>query len=78
MIVLVCVGVIVWVWKLVCGLGSLDCCCKVYVCWGEGEGEVGVDVCVGVIVWVRMGVCGWGSLDCCRKVSLCVCVWGIG
>ena len=36
---LVCVGVITWVMKGVCGWDSLDCCCK--VCGGE-EGEEGV------------------------------------
>ena len=64
--------VIAWVKKGVCGLDSLDCCCKVYVhecvcvCrerqWERRE-CVGVIVWVGVgvIAWVRKGMCGWDS-----------------
>ena len=33
------VGVTAWVWKGVCGWYSLNCCCKVCMCWGEVWGE---------------------------------------
>ena len=47
----VCVGVIAWAMRAVCGWDSLDCCSRVivYGCVGVG---VGVSVGVWVIVWV--------------------------
>ena len=83
----VCVGVIVWVRKGVCGWNSLDCFLKVHVCTCRCVGGRGsVCVCVGGGgVRVRKGVCGWDSLHCCCRVcvrrgrgrgggGVCVCV----
>ena len=52
-----CVGVIAWARKGVCGWYSLNCCCKICV-FGECV-CVCVTVCVGVIVWVGVGVIAW-------------------
>ena len=60
-------AVIAWVRKGVCGWYSLNCCCKVCMCVGGGEGG---SVGVGVIAWVRKGVCGWYSRNCCCKVCV--------
>ena len=54
MIVWVGVGVIAWVRKGLCGWYSLNCCCKVCMCWRGGS--VG-GVWGGVTVWV-------GGCDC--------------
>ena len=58
------VGVIVWVRKGVCRCDGLDCCLKVCVRRGRGEGGVcvggrGEGDCVDVIVWVGVGVIAW-------------------
>ena len=82
-IVWVHVGVIAWVRKGVCGCDGLDCCLKVCVRRGGGEGE-GECVCggrrggdcvgVGVIVWVGVGVIAWVRKGMCEWDSLDCCL----